>query len=111
MNTITAEELKTRQLKGERLTLINTLDAEGYDSTAIPGSVNIPLGTDDFEERVERTIGGKNQPVVVYCASRECPSSEKAAQRLKEAGFTEVFDFEGGAKEWKEHGGALAAAS
>lgn len=111
MNTISADELKTRQMQGERLTLINTLDAKGYDSTAIPGSLNIPLDTEDFEERVEKTIGGKNQPVVVYCASSECPSSEKAAKRLEKAGFADVMDFQGGAKEWKEQGGALAGAS
>lgn len=111
MDTITADELKTRQMKGERLTLVNTLDPDGYDSTAIPGSVNIPLDSEGFEQRVQQMIGGKNQPIVVYCASRECPSSENAAKRLRDCGFTEVIDFEGGAKEWKEQGGTLAAES
>ncbi|MHC2071159.1 rhodanese-like domain-containing protein [Bremerella sp. T1] len=110
MKTLSADELKTRQNKGERLTLINTLDEEHFEKTQIPGSLNIPLQKDDFEKRVEQAIGGKNQPVVVYCANAECPSSDKAAKRLEDAGFTAVYDFEGGAKEWQEEGGQLATA-
>ncbi len=111
MQSITADQLKTRQNQGERLTLINTLSEDNFESTKIPGSINIPLEKDDFEQRVKQTIGGKNQPVVVYCASAECPSSTKAAERLESAGFSEVMDFEGGAKEWQEQGGQLAHAS
>jgi len=110
MNTMNAQQLKERHNQGERLTLINTLSEDNYEKTKIPGSVNVPLETSDFEKRVEQVIGGKNQPVVVYCASAECPSSDKAAKRLDEAGFTEVYDFEGGAKEWQEQGGQLATA-
>ncbi|MEW4561806.1 rhodanese-like domain-containing protein [Bremerella sp. JC770] len=110
MNTMNAQQLKERHNQGERLTLINTLSEDNYEKTKIPGSVNVPLEASDFEKRVEQVIGGKNQPVVVYCASAECPSSDKAAKRLDEAGFTEVYDFEGGAKEWQEQGGQLATA-
>ncbi|PQO30455.1 rhodanese-like domain-containing protein [Bremerella cremea] len=111
MQSINADQLKTRQNQGERLTLINTLSEASFESTRIPGSINIPLEKSDFEKRVEQTIGGKNQPVVLYCASADCHSSTKAAKRLEESGFTEVMDFEGGAKEWEEQGGHLAHAS
>jgi len=110
MKSLTTEELKTLQNKGERLTLINTLDEESFEKTKIPGSLNVPLEASDFEKRVEQAIGGKNQPVVVYCASAECPSSDKAAKQLDEAGFTAVYDFEGGAKEWQKEGGQLVDA-
>ncbi|MBA2113852.1 rhodanese-like domain-containing protein [Bremerella alba] len=110
MKTLTADQLKTRQNQGERLTLINTLNEENFEKTKIPGSLNIPLEAADFEKRVEQAIGGKNQPVVVYCASSQCPSSDKAAKKLDEAGFTAVYDFEGGAEQWQEEGGHLATA-
>ena len=111
MQSITADQLKMKQNQGERLTLINTLSEDNFAKTEIPGSINIPLEASDFEQRVQQTLGGKNQPVVVYCASAECPSSTKAAERLEDAGFTDVMDFEGGAKEWQEEGGQLAHAS
>ncbi len=111
MKTLNADQLKIRQNRGERLTLINTLNEEAFEQTKIPGSLNVPLETSDFEKRVEQAIGGKNQPVVVYCASSECHSSDKAAQRLEDAGFTEVYDFEGGAEQWQQEGGHLAHAS
>ncbi|GAA4437281.1 rhodanese-like domain-containing protein [Bremerella cremea] len=110
MHSINASELKTRQNQGERLTLINTLNQDNFEKTKIPGSINIPKTAPDFESRVEQTIGGKNQPVVLYCASEECPSSTEAAKRLEDAGFSEVYDFEGGAKQWQESGGTLATA-
>ena len=68
----------------------------------------MPLEGGDFPQRVENNVGGKDQPVVVYCASHECDSSTKAAQELESAGFSNVYDFEGGAKEWEESGERFA---
>jgi len=110
MKTLTADQLKTLQNQGKRFALVNTLNEEAYEKTKIPGSLNIPLEKDDFEKRVEQAIGGKNQPIVVYCASSDCHSSDNAAQRLEDAGFNDVYDFEGGAKEWQDEGGRLASA-
>jgi len=40
----------------------------------------------------------------VYCARTECQSSHHAAEKLEQAGFRNVIDFEGGAEEWKRAG-------
>jgi len=110
MQTISTEELKTLREQDSNLTLINTLPEEHFAQTQIPGSQNIPLESDDFVEQVEKAAGGKDQKVVVYCASTECDSSPKAARKLEEAGFTDVVDYEGGAKAWQESGEKLQAA-
>lgn len=91
--------------------LINTLPEESFAETRLPKSVNIPLDRDDFVDRVEKEIGARNQPVVVYCASADCDSSSKAAHKLEEAGFTNVMEFEGGAKGWQEAGEQLAGSA
>lgn len=109
MKTLSVQELKDRKQRGENFPLINTLSAEDFGKTKIPDSTNVPLESGDFVSRVEAAAGGKDQPVVVYCASEECQSSTKAAKKLEEAGFTEVYDFEGGAKAWREAGEPLAA--
>ena len=59
-------------------------------------------------QRVEEQAGGKDKPVVVYCASQQCNSSEKAAENLENAGFTAVTDFAGGFKAWQETSEAVS---
>lgn len=104
MKTITAKELKDRRTRGDEFALINTLSKDSFAKTKIPGAMNIPLEDGDFVAKVEQAVGGKNEPVVVYCASEQCHSSTKAAEQLEQAGFSQVTDFEGGADAWKQSG-------
>jgi rhodanese-related sulfurtransferase len=109
MKTVDANGLKTLLDGNENVLLVNTLKAESFEKTRIPGAVNIPLENEDFVARVEQQAGGKDNPVVVYCASRACNSSEKAAGKLENAGFTAVTDFAGGFKAWQENSEAVSA--
>ena len=102
------QKLSTSQLRilikgsGGKLALINTLPGMRSEETEIPHAKNIPLESHDFEDRIERIAGGKSRPVVVYSTDAECPSSARAAERLVVAGFTDVWDYEGGAKAWRQ---------
>jgi rhodanese-related sulfurtransferase len=102
MKTITTEDLKALKGQNGDLTLVNTLAADGFQKTKIPGAINVPLESDDFAARVEKKAGGKDKPVVVYCASQQCNSSEKAARKLESAGFTDVSRYTGGAAAWQQ---------
>ena len=53
---------------------------------------------------VAEVASSKTKPVVVSCASEDCHSSTQAAKKLDEAGFNDVYDFEGGAKAWQKSG-------
>lgn len=108
MKTITTNELKSLLDRNEDVLLVNTLKSESFEKTRIPSAVNIPLDDEDFVVRVEEEAGGKDKPVVVYCASLECNSSEKAAEKLENAGFTAVTDFAGGFKAWQENSEAAS---
>jgi rhodanese-related sulfurtransferase len=110
MNAITTDELKALRNKKPGLTLVNTLAAESFEKTRIPGAINVPLDNSDFAARVERAAGGKDAPVVVYCASQQCNSSEKAAEKLEAAGFTAVSRYTGGAAAWQQEAGEVNAA-
>lgn len=101
MKTIETGELKSRLGKSDDVLLVNTLPAELFEKTRIPNSVNVPLEDSDFVARVEKLAGGKDKPVAVYCASLQCNSSEKAAEKLENAGFTQVLDYAGGFKAWQ----------
>ncbi len=73
-----------------------------FEKTKIPGAVSIPLESGDFVARVEQQAGGKHKSVVVYCASLQCNSSEKAAKKLEDVGFTSVSRYAGGAAAWQK---------
>ena len=78
------------------------LPAQPFEKPRNPGSINIPHESANFVKEVEYVIGGKNLPVIVYCASEACDASKKAATKLDEEGFTDVMCYEGGYKEWNE---------
>lgn len=102
--TIDIDGLKQR-LDDSQTEIINVLDNDQFFRQHIPGSVNIPVESPDFEARVAELTGGdKSTPLVVYCHDTNCQASPGAAQRLTELGYTNVFDFEGGVMAWKEAG-------
>ena len=109
MKTITTDELKAQCGKQGAPTLVNTLAADAFEKTKIPGAINVPLESSDFAARVEQAAGGKDKPVVVYCASRQCNSSEKAGNKLEAAGFTAVSRYTGGAAAWQKETGEAHA--
>jgi rhodanese-related sulfurtransferase len=103
MNAITASELERAIARGG-IPVINVLDREHFEDKHIPGSINIPLETDDFADQVADRLGSKSDPVIVYCASEQCDASTKAARRLESAGFTDIRDFEPGVQGWEDAG-------
>lgn len=102
MQTLTTEQVKQIKEGNQDFTLINVLPEQKFQAAHIPGSLNIPVGEQDFVNKVEEAAGGKDRKVVVYCASPECDASPKAARQLDEAGFTNVYDYEGGTSAWRE---------
>lgn len=108
MKAMSTDELKTMLTGSDgKLTVVNTLPPEHFTKTRIPGSINIPEQNEDFAARVEAAAGSKNQPVVVYCASQQCDSSTRAAEKLDAAGFAMVYDYQDGAQGWQHAGNSL----
>ena len=107
MDTITADQLKSILTGEPRMPVINVLDRDEYRREHIPGTLNIPLDSDDFVREVEGRVASKSDPVVVYCASSACNASEKAAGKLERAGFRRVHDFADGLEGWRRAGYAL----
>jgi len=109
MQTLSTKKLKEMKEQQTDFLLVNTLSEENFTAAHIPDSVNVPQQDSAFVSRVEQMAGGKEKPVVVYCASEQCQSSPEAAKKLDEAGFTNVYDYLGGAKAWQEAGEPLVA--
>lgn len=84
--------------------VINVLPEEQFREKHIPGSFNVPLEHDSFQQRVGHLTENKASRVVVYCADADCQASVEAARELREAGFQNVVELEGGVEEWERAG-------
>lgn len=102
MQEISRDRLKS-MLHNNGVQLIEVLAPEYYEKFHLPGAVNVPLG-DDFDEQIEQVIPDKNRQVVVYCLDAECQASPKAARRMEELGYQQVYDYEAGKEDWKAAG-------
>jgi rhodanese-related sulfurtransferase len=103
-NTITLSELKEKVKSNNPPVLINVLSEESftkYNGLRICGSHWIPNA--ELEKKVPLMFP-KNREIVVYCASYDCTASDKAAEILRGLGYTNVWVYKGGLKEWKEAG-------
>lgn len=83
-----------------KLLLINVLDKDAYNDCSIPGSINIA-----YNKLQEATRPmAKDTEIIVYCGSYECSASKEAWHILDQAGFTNIWAYEGGMREWKQSG-------
>lgn len=83
------------------LVIIDVLSPESYAKAHIKGAINIPLDklhNDDILKSLD-----KNKTYIVYCASKHCQASVKAAKILLEHGFKKVFDYKAGIADWTEN--------
>lgn len=111
MNTIDASRLESR-LRNEKpdnfsadngFALVSVLSPDDFSSEHIPGSINIPEGSQsEFE-----ACFGKNKEIIVYCASEHCPLSGRTAKDLTARGFTNVVEFPGGMEAWRTRGNQI----
>ena len=64
---------------------------------SIAGAVNYDFYGDDFMQKIEKL--DREKPTYIYC--RSGGRSGKTAVMMKEMGFREVYDLEGGYNAWK----------
>lgn len=103
MQPLSKDDLKRmNEEQHEDFVLINVLPRDAFNEQHIRTSINIPQEREDFEKMVKDVAGSKDRKIVVYCASFDCPASPKAAEKLEKAGFTKVYDYEGGTRDWFE---------
>jgi len=85
----------------DSLLFIDARAEEYYQKGHIPNSIC----NDNFDSlvyQVEDLITYING-FVVYCSDDDCGSSEELAYQLQEQGFTNIYLFKGGWKQWMEN--------
>jgi adenylyltransferase/sulfurtransferase len=91
---ISAEDLKGRLDRGDRLTLVDVREPQESDINSIPGSIVIPLGgLEAMAPALDRS-----RDIVVYCKAGV--RSASAVQVLQAAGFDRVAHLKGGILSW-----------
>jgi len=89
-----------KKLYSDSILFIDARAEEYYLEGHIPNSIC----NDDFNSlllQVEDLID-YNSGFVVYCSDDDCGSSEDLAYQLQEQGFTNIYLFKGGWKQWME---------
>ncbi len=101
-----AKELKAR-IEAHEVTAVHALDRAHYERGHIPGAIHV-----DYEQMKPGTLPpDKKTPLVFYCAGGGCPVGGMAARKAAEFGYTNVWVYEGGVKEWRAAGLKLATGS
>jgi adenylyltransferase/sulfurtransferase len=91
---VTVEELKDRMDRNADFVLVDVREPSEYDICRIPGAQLIPLG--QLNERYLEIPNGRE--VIVHC--RSGMRSARAAHFLKNRGYSNVHNLEGGVLAW-----------
>lgn len=78
--------------------LLDVRTPEEFNEIRVPGSVNIDFYAVDFAAQLDSLA--KDVPYVVYCRSGNRSSS--AVEVMRDLGFAEVWDVDGGIIAWSE---------
>lgn len=99
VEVITVEEMDSLLQMG-KVQLIDVRTPKEYAEGYIKGALNIDFRNENFEELILKV--DKTKPVAVYCAKGG--RSGKCSEFMKNAGFTKIYDLDGGITEWKFKG-------
>lgn len=80
--------------------LVDVRKESEYEVSHLKDAQNICVSSEDFKEKV--AVLDKSKPVYVYCKGGG--ESAQAAEILKEMGFTQVYDLQGGIDNWQDSG-------
>ena len=100
VTTIDAEQAAALIESDREILVIDVRTVDEYRSGHMVGAQNIDAGDAGLWERRTSALD-RDQPTIVYCQSGR--RSAEAAQRLVDAGFTEVYDL-GGIQDWFDGG-------
>lgn len=90
---------EAKLLENPGIQLVDVRTSKEYSNGHIKGARNIDFYSADFVQQLEKQLD-KSQPVMLYC--RTGKRSEKAARKMAELGFREVYDLQGGYMAWPQ---------
>lgn len=98
LQQIDLKTLRNWQIDRRDFVLVDTLPATAYNKGHLPGALHIM--SDDILDHASVLLPDRQMEVVVYCASAKCKRAGLSAGRLETLGYTRVFHFVGGKRDW-----------
>lgn len=98
MQEISREQVQS--LMRRNASVVEVLPEQSFRRGHLPGAINVPFDA-AFDERIQHAVPDRTAPVIVYCADSDCQLSPQAAERLDRLGYTKVFDYKAGKKDWQ----------
>ncbi len=99
--TVTAEELIKLVFSNPDIVLIDSRKKSEFLKGHIEGAVNI-LNTQMHQKDLEAIAADKNIAILFYCNGERCLRSYDAVSKALDWGYSNIFWFRGGWKEWTE---------
>ncbi len=96
----TVDVKQASELRNRGTLLLDVRDPAEYDEVHAKGAILIPLA--HLPHRLSEIAQYKNKPVEVICRSGK--RSARAVEILRNAGFTDVANVEGGTTAWVDAG-------
>lgn len=82
------------------LVILDIRTPEEFNEVRLGGATNVDYYDTDFADQLDAL--DKNDPYVMYCRSGN--RSSDAVKTMKDLGFTEVYEIDGGIVNWIESG-------
>jgi rhodanese-related sulfurtransferase len=101
----TVTDVKARQDRAEKFTLIDVREESEWAKDHLPGAVHIGKGV--LERDIESKVPDRATPLVLYCGGGF--RSALAADNLQKMGYTNVISMDGGIRIWREKGYPLTS--
>ena len=98
---LSAEEVIDMILSNQELVVIDSRKKTEYIKGHIEGAINI-LNTELALEDLDSIIPERDTPVLFYCNGVRCLRSSDSITKAVGWGYTNLFWFRGGWKEWTE---------
>ncbi len=77
--------------------LVEALSKKHYESSHLPGAINLPY---EFVDEAETVLPDKDAEIVVYCMNPDCVASAEEARELEEMGYAKVLHYAAGKQDW-----------
>jgi rhodanese-related sulfurtransferase len=103
---ISMAELQSAMKQG-KVVLIDANGSEIYSAGHIPGAIDLEAAGSNLASKLP---SDKSTLIVAYCGGPKCLAYEKAANAVKDLGYTNVKHFSRGISGWKEAGGRVETA-
>jgi rhodanese-related sulfurtransferase len=97
---LTIDQVKAKQDRGEKFTLIDVREESEWAKDHLPGAVYMGRGI--IERDIETKIPDPKTELVLYCGGGF--RSALVADNLQKMGYTKVYSMDGGIRAWREKG-------